>query len=567
MNTAGVKKLAIATIFLSALAAIAYEILAGAALSQLLGASVFYFSITIGLYLFALGVGSWFSKRIESDLFERFIFSQSVLCVIGGALVSLLFGSYVFSQKVIVNFVPFETANHLVFGIWFGKIIFHTFAFSLVFIIGALVGFQLPIFSRIVSRFEEFKDALARVFFWDYFGALIASVAIPIVFLPSIGIFKTSFVIGLINVMALVALVKLQNLFSGRTALSKTVLTAVGLALIFNAAGLFFSDHISKRLEAIFYNGEIVYQADSSYQRIVYVKDGDNQLRLYLNGDLQFIEGEWDGMYHESLVHPAFGIAPRRERILILGGGDGLALREVLKYPDVVSATLVDIDPAMVRSAKELPAIRALNQDSFFDPRVAVVAQDAFKFIESAPSGAYDVIIVDFPDPFDENLSRLYSREFYSELRRALAPDGFAAIQTYGYLTDTQKIILATLAAAGFETVPYHPPVEKIDLASEDLINFGFILASHAPADSSAMRVLAPTRFLNQGNVSLIFSPWPDLALLEAHRVNSLFQPTIFKSQGDIYTTRILAQLDFSRLLIPSAYEKVKEDIERDFYE
>src|SRR5262249_49060246 len=186
-------------------------------------------------------------------------------------------------------------------------------------------------------------------------------------------------------------------------------------------------DTLTSLAEEGLYSDEIVYAAQSPYQRIIITK-GRAGFNLYLNGHLQFASAD-EYRYHEALVHPAMTLAGQPRRVLILGGGDGLALREVLKHPSVVAVTLVDIDPEMTRLSEHVPPLAQLNGQAFADPRVTVVNEDAMIWLEE-PGPRFDVAIIDFPDPNNFALGKLYTTRFYRLLRGRLQQDGAISVQS-----------------------------------------------------------------------------------------------------------------------------------------
>jgi spermidine synthase len=171
---------------------------------------------------------------------------------------------------------------------------------------------------------------------------------------------------------------------------------------------------------------DVLYHGSSQYQDILLVKAND--LRLYIDQELQFCSLD-ERHYHEALVYPVMEMAASHERILILGGGDGLALREVLKYPNVKHVDFVDIDPIIIQLAKTEPALLAQNNGAFLDDRVHVHIEDAKKFI-TRELQSYDVIIIDFPDPVNPILSSLYTEELFSQVANHLSKDGILVCQS-----------------------------------------------------------------------------------------------------------------------------------------
>lgn len=563
------------SVFLAATAAIGYEILAATALVNLLGSSVLYFSLTIGVYLAALGFGSWLSARIRQDpdsLLKTLIYIEASVAVLGGGLSAIFYWLYGFIIDFIRN-SQFQGFNGLLLGIGLGEIVFNLLAFGFLFAVGVLVGFELPLFSRFLSTDEKLGQALGRVFFWDYAGALVASVSLPILLFPVLGILKTSFVLGLLNVLAAaILLLVLYRRQTGKNNFQWRLFLVLAAALAVNLAGFMNGDFLELYFERrVYVDREILYHKQTPFQSITYTRDDYGKISLYLSGQLQFESGDWEGTYHESLVHPAFvarcqsSSANRQSliagcqglKILILGGGDGLALREVLKYPETALARLVDIDSEMVRVSKEYDFIRSLNGGSFFDDRAEVVIADAYKFVEQDRE-KYDIILVDLPDAHDPSLSRLYSREFYFNVGRRLNDGGVAVIQSAGYLTPPHQVILKSVEAAGLNVLAYR----SADLGKDNIFfSFGFTMVSRKPiqtGDFQDKEIKAPTRILKSENLTVIFEPPPDYFSQDYSdyeaKANSIFRPTIIESQGSIFAQRYFNVVSFGHAIRQTSF-------------
>jgi spermidine synthase len=252
----------------------------------------------------------------------------------------------------------------------------------------------------------------------------------------------------------------------------------------------------------------VILRESSPYQRVV-VTSGPAGVRLFLNGNLQFHSRD-EYRYHESLVHPAMAAQGAPRNVLVLGGGDGLALREILKYPSVQRVTLVDLDSHVTRLFSEEPLLRRLNQDSLHSPKVQVVNDDAFQWLERHADQSFDVIVIDFPDPTNFSLGKLYTTTFYELVDQHLAAGGYAVVQTTSPLIARKSFwtVAATLEAAGLQTTPYHAHVPSFG-------EWGFIVAGHRPWHVPA--ALPPgLRFLTlQGLPSLLDFP-PDMARVPA---------------------------------------------------
>ena len=271
-------------------------------------------------------------------------------------------------------------------------------------------------------RADHPGDVAADLFAADYVGALVGGLAFPFVLLPIFGQIQGALVVGGVNVAAAAVVAAL----GGRALPARVRWAGAGtlagvMAVLVVALLLAGRFEISAR-QAL-YDDPIVVAQRSAYQDIVVTESvsigGQPDVRLFLNGDLQFSSID-EYRYHEALVHPAMA-GPHR-RVLVLGGGDGLALREVLRYPDVDEVTLVELDPAVLRLARQDHRLTGLNERSLADPRVEVVEADAFAWVRSSPA-PFDVVIADFPDPEDPATAKLYSVEFYGMVaHRVLSP-------------------------------------------------------------------------------------------------------------------------------------------------
>ncbi|MGI5844881.1 MAG: polyamine aminopropyltransferase [Candidatus Xenobium sp.] len=438
-------QLILLSVFVIATCGLVYELLAGTLASYLLGDSVLQFSTVIGTYLFAMGVGSWFSKFVVRGLLARFIQLQIMVGLLGGLSAPLLF----------------LTFGHASAGA------FRLLLYLVVFLLGMLVGLEIPLILRILKDRLEFRDLVSQVLALDYIGALLASVLFPMVLVPYLGLIRTACFFGLINVaVALVFLHTMRSQVASRAWLG----IQAGLAALVLVGCFAASEHITRLSEEALYTDEIILTRDSPYQRMVLTRHRDD-LRLYLNNNLQFSSQD-EYRYHEALVQPALASAPNPRRVLLLGGGDGLAAREVLRDPRVQSITLVDLDPEMTRTFATHPLLTSLNEGSLTSPQVRVVNQDAFIWLEENPD-IFDVILVDFPDPSNFSLGKLYTTTFYRRLRAHLAPDGACAIQCTSPMFARRSFwcIVQTLADVGFQVRPYHTYVPSFG-------EWGFCLAT-----------------------------------------------------------------------------------------
>ena len=427
-----------------------YELLAGTLASYVLGDSVTQFSLIIGIYLFAMGVGSWLSRFIDTGLARRFVDIELAVAVLGGFSAPLLF-------------LTFSRVSY-----------FYVVLYLVVFGIGVFVGLEIPLLLRILKDEIEFKELVSRVLAFDYVGALVASILFPILFVPRLGLIRTSLIFGMLNAgVALWGTWMLRPLIKGRiTALRVKAIVVLVLLVI----GLIKANKITSLAEDEMFADEIVYTKDTPYQRIVITR-GRAGFQLFLNGNLQFSSTD-EYRYHEALVHPAMLLSNNPKRVLVLGGGDGLALREILKYPSVERVTLVDLDPEMTKLSNTFPLLAKLNQNSFNDRRVSVINEDAFIWVEQTSEPLYDAAIVDFPDPNTFALGKLYTTRFYRLLKTRLTPSAGVSVQSTSpmFARNSYWCIIRTLEAAGFFVRPYYTAVPSFGL-------WGYALARSSPFD------------------------------------------------------------------------------------
>src|SRR5688572_21781610 len=432
------------SVFVVAACGLVYELAAGALASYLLGDSITQFSTVIGAYLFAMGVGSFLSRYVGAGLAARFVQVEIAVGLVGGWAAAALF-------------VAFSHTQH-----------FRAVLYALVALTGMLVGLEIPLLLRLLRGRLAFRELVAQVLSLDYLGALAAALLFPLVMVPRLGLVRASLLAGLANVA-----VGLWSTWIFRQELPSAgfLRAAAVAALLCLGAGALGAERITAWSEDRLYADDIILARSSPYQRIVLTRWADD-LRLFLNGHLQFSSRD-EYRYHEALVHPALAAHPAPRRVLILGGGDGLAVREALRYPGVASITLVDLDPEMTRLFSDNPLLVAVNGGALRDPRVRIVNADAFVWLERERGERFDVAIADFPDPHNFSLGKLYSRSFYRVLHARLAPGGLAVVQATSPMFARQSFwcIAHTLASAGFDTRPYHAYVPSFG-------EWGFVLAA-----------------------------------------------------------------------------------------
>lgn len=460
-----------------------YELLAATVSSYVLGDSVMQFSLVIGIYLSAMGVGSWLSGYLDKDLAKRFIEIELAVAILGGFSAPLLF-------------LTFATLSY-----------FNIVLYTMVFVIGTLVGLEIPLLMRILKDELDFKQLVARVLALDYAGALVASLLFPIFLVPRLGLVRTSLFFGILNAaVGIWATWILDNLLSKRT----TIYLRVAGFVIILLLGIAFikADYLTSLAEDSMFVDNIIYTKTSHYQRIVVTK-GKTGYSLFLNGNLQFHSFD-EYRYHEALVHPAFAaFNDKPKRVLVLGGGDGLAVREILKYKDIENITLVDLDPDMTKVSQRVPVLAELNKNSFDDPRVHVVNADAFVWLDNTEIEPFDIAIVDFPDPNNFALGKLYTTRFYNLLKSKLQPHAAVVIQCTSPLMARQSFwcIIKTIETAGFTVKPFQTTVPSFGI-------WGYALAKLEPFEApKKVPENIELKFLNNDSLPLLFSFTADTQL------------------------------------------------------
>lgn len=475
------------SVFVISTCGLVYELTAGALASYLLGDSITQFSIIIGVYLSAMGLGSYLSKYIVRNVISVFIEIELLIGLIGGCSAAILFSLF----EITVHFKPLL---YLLLGMT-----------------GVLVGLEIPLIMRVLKSKFEFKDLVSKIFTFDYIGALFASLLFPIILVPHLGLIRSSFMFGIINV--LVALWAL-HLFRREVPRPGALAAAGGLLFLFLTAGVVYSGTILQFTETLGYKGNIIFAKTTRYQRMVITRENDS-LQLFLNGNLQFNSRD-EYRYHEALVHPGLQSLREPKDVLVLGGGDGLAVREILKYDSVRSVTLVDLDPDMTKLFKQHEMLVGLNQGALNSPKVRIVNADAFVWIREN-SRTYDFIVVDFPDPSNFSLGKLYTNTFYRFLGRALSDDGLMVIQSTSPFVARRAFwcVVNTLKSVGLSVTPYHVYLPSFG-------DWGYVIASKKEFRMPE-HFMAGLRFITPDSARVMTEFPPDMGPVdtEVNRLNN----------------------------------------------
>jgi spermidine synthase len=488
------------SVFVIATCGLIYELITGALASYLLGDSVTQFSTVIGVYLFSMGIGSYLSKFIKDNLVSTFIKIEILIGLVGGSSAALLF-------------VIFE---HV--------ISFRLILYGVIGLTGVLVGLEIPILMRLLKDRFEFKDLVSKIFTFDYIGALAASLLFPLVLVPHLGLIRSAYMFGIFNVAVGVWTIHIMKLKK-----SRPLRFAAYAALTYLVSGFIASDRILSFAEAVTYPDQVIYAKSSVYQRIVITKESDD-LRLYLNGNLQFSSRD-EYRYHEALVHPGLSSLENPKSVLVLGGGDGMAAREILKYPSIENITLVDLDSSMTDLFKSHDSLTVLNHNSLNSPKVHLENADAFVWLQSSKR-TFDFIVVDFPDPTNFSVGKLYTTSFYKLLYDVLSPSGVAVIQSTSPYVAKKSFwcIDSTLTAVGFKTTPYHAYVPSFG-------EWGYDIATKAAA-TNLQHLPSGLKFISKENFTTMQS-FPDdmrVPVATVNRLNNQVLVRTFEEEWAKYT-------------------------------
>lgn len=476
--------------FVIAICGLVYELLAGTLSSYLLGDSVYQFSLVIGLFMSSMGVGAWLSRFIEQELPRQFVRLQLLVGGLGGFTAPLLF----FAFAVLDTYTPL--------------------LFVLVLLLGSMLGIEIPLIIRILKEHFTLKTNVSNVFTADYIGALLAALLFPLVLVPQLGLLQTGFLIGLLNtVIGLLALYVLREAITKPRYL---LASGIGLSLVL-LGGMAVSGQFITQMESRLYQDEVIFTQNTPFQQRLVLTKRNERIRFYINGALQFDSFD-EYRYHESLVHPVMSVVNNPRQVLVLGGGDGLAVRELLRYEALEHITLVDLDPAVTDLFSSNPLLTQLNQDALHNERVTVVNQDAWKFLENTAQ-LFDVIILDLPDPNNLSLSRLYSTAFYRLLKQHLAQQGALVTQAtspfytrkafWSIAHTLQQTEPSPVGDEAWFATPYHVYIPSFG-------EWGFVMAARHPLPVEGIQLaVQPLRFLHDAMLPQLFSFAADMAPLE----------------------------------------------------
>ncbi|MGP4019480.1 polyamine aminopropyltransferase [Saccharopolyspora sp. 5N708] len=512
-------------VFICAACGLVYELALVALGSYLIGDTVGQASIVLSLMVFAMGIGALAAKPLQRWAAPAFAGIELLLALLGGLSVLGLYAAFAWLSL----YTPALIATALVLGV--------------------LIGAEIPLLMVLLQRIrrQDAGSAVADLFAADYVGGLVGGLAFPFLLLPLFGQVQGALLVGMLNAaagLALVLTVFRRELSKRATLLLTGASVLVGGVLV---GAYLFADDFEVTARQALYADPVVHSQRTPYQDVVLTESvslaGNHDTRLYLNGDLQFSSVD-EYRYHEAMVHPA--MAGPHGRVLVLGGGDGLALRELLRYPDVREVTLVELDPAVLALARTDPRLSTLNSHAFEDPRVRTVSADAFSWLRDNRE-RYDVVLVDMPDADSTATAKLYSAEFYGLVQQVMSEDARVVVQAGSpfFAPKAFWCIEATLRTAGLTTVPYEVSVPSFG-------EWGFHLGSATgapPAGAAAggsalaspgapqLRLppdAPPLRSLDAATLQAAATFPPDRSRIPDMQPSTLMHPTILQyAQGE----------------------------------
>jgi len=495
-----------ASLFATGCAGIVAEFVLSTLATYLIGNAIFQWTIVMSLMLFAMGLGSRLSRFFKNHLLDVFILVEFLLSVLCAVAAELAYGLAAFTHYT-------------------GLIIY-----SQAFIIGCLIGLEIPLVTRLNDEYEDLRVNISGVMEKDYFGALFGGLVFAFLALPYLGMTYTPIILGAINFLVASFL-----LWKFLFLVNKKKLLVAGFVLsgLFLSVLALFAEPIIRYGEQKKYRDKVIYSKQTMHQKIVMTRWKDYYW-LYINGQEQFSTFD-EEKYHEPLVHPAMTIAHGRDRVLILGGGDGLALREVLKHEGVTSVTLVDMDPVMTGIASTHPLLVEINRGSMKNGKVEIVNQDASEFLKN-DSNLYSIVIIDLPDPDSIDLMHVYSENFYRLLKHHLRKGGIMVTQAGSPYFSRKAFlcILKTIKTSGFTTLAYHNQIPTMG-------EWGWVLgAKDSDIDEDRLRELAmqlrfdaiDTRFLNRdAMISMVHfgKGILDTGQIDQIQVNTELNPVLYR--------------------------------------
>ena len=495
-----------------------YEYLLSHYAGRVLGVMESTIYAMIGLMIVAMGLGAFAARKVKCA-FNGFVYLELIIALLGSSAI-LIIGGLIAITQILPHLISDTFSlppDALPKGGAFKQLSFLAFNSPYFFglLLGFFIGMEIPLIARIREDIHQqhLANNLGTIYGADYIGAGIGA-AIWVIFLLSIDISKAGAITAALNLLAGSIFIwrYWSKLKWRKTFLSLHMALALLIVVIFN-----YGNNWLNQMSNLLYLDNVVYSDKTRYQQLTFTErkmglGQDSIINFYLNGRLQFSSMD-EQIYHSYLVSPVLAGSARHNNILIVGGGDGLALRDVLKWSPK-SVTLVDLDEQLLdifqSPLQHLPTklgqqISQLNQLSLQDSRVNIIRGDAFVEIDQLlkQKHVFDAIIVDLPDPSHPDLNKLYSVNFYARLNQLLAGDGQIAIQSTSpyHAKDSFISIGKTVKAANFNHVQqYHDNVPSFG-------EWGWTIATKAG--------ISPLKRLNKLTELQIPHVWLSLAMIK----------------------------------------------------
>lgn len=499
-------KILMASLFATGLSGIVAEYILATLATYFLGNSTIQWTMILSCMLFSMGLGSRFSKYVNKYVLETFIALEIILSILT-------------SFCALITYASMGQTHYI------GVIIY-----TLAILIGFMIGMEIPLVTRINGRYENLKANIASVMEKDYYGSLLGGVFFAYYAHENLGLTYTPFVLGTINLLVAIVLFlvlksNVESKFKALLGISFIVVSLGSVLGVMNA-----EDVVLYGEQERYYPDKVIFSKQTKYQKITITQHKEHHF-LYLNSGKQLSTLD-EYLYHEPLVHPVMQLSQNPKHVLIVGAGDGCAIREVLKYENVDSIFLVDLDPEMTLVGASHEVFAELNDSAYFDSKLTVINSDAFIWMENT-NRYFDVIIADFPDPKNLELSRLYSLQFYKFCYQRLRPNGVMVTQASSpyYMNNAFRCIDKTVSEAGFNTLPIHNHVYTFG-------EWGWVIGTKSIAKDRIKSLLwskdlegLDLKWLTPEGVQMMSSFGKDIVVdpIDSLEVNTVHNPVLYQ--------------------------------------
>jgi len=454
--------------FLVALCSIIYELMFSQLLTIIFGGTVIRYSITIGLFLFSLGIGSLLFGFIKIKPERLFVIIELLITLIGfiGVIAIIKGAAWYFEGR---GFMVSKTGL-----LWFSYIP--------IILVGIISGIEIPLLAKL-GESHKTKNIFGEVLGFDYFGSLVGTIIFALLLYPVYGVVVTAFFVSFINLV--LALIFALTYSSDKVLKVLCLIMLVGYIFTFPQIGTIQEDMIKDfRGKRIFTpvneQGLVLMQYEvkdflsTRYQDIMITQINRTQnytfggpkdfICLHLDNDQQFCSFAVEG-YHGGMVDvPMMYFDPKKDLdVLIIGGGDWIGVNYLTKFDNVKSITLVDIDKEFTEFAKTNQFISKYNDKAWLSEKLIFLNEDGFSYVLKTGE-KYDLIILDLPGITHDKLSHLYSVEFFSNVKRILQNQGIVTTWMYQEQEASKhlQVLGQTLFESGFKyKLSYYGYAEK----------------------------------------------------------------------------------------------------------